>query len=119
MNKFTKYLFLILATLLIYFVFFHETKIVNETSIKVEEKQIINKDSTINFGCYKERMKWKGHLRYTSGPFYDINVLERTTDLTNLIDNKESITKLKMTSLKLKELPEELFLFTNFQNWNY
>lgn len=113
MNKFTKYLFLILATLLIYFVFFHETKIVNETSIKNEEKHGKIEDSTIAFGCNIERMKWKGHLKYASGPFYDLNIIKKSFDLKKLLPHKDTITVIKINSQNLKQLPEELFEFKN------
>ncbi|BAO75948.1 leucine-rich repeat domain-containing protein [Winogradskyella sp. PG-2] len=68
-----------------------------------------------NVECYEVGMKWNGHLKYTSGPFYELNVIEKTTDLKSLLVRKDTITILKINSLKLKELPEELLLFTNLE----
>lgn len=112
MSNLSKYILLIISLAIIYFFFSSETVIIHE-NIKTNKSNEI--EPIENSECYEVGMKWEGHLLYTSGPFYELNVLEQTIDLKVLLPKKESITKLKINSLNLKELPEELFLFTNLE----
>jgi len=115
MNKSLRYLSLALAALLIYLVFFHETKIVDDVSIEVREKEEIAEEFASSLGCDNERMKWKGHLVNPTGPFLKLIQIESTANLKVLLPKKDSITILKIDSQNLGELPKELFQFTNLE----
>ncbi|MGB6269874.1 MAG: hypothetical protein WBF67_12785 [Olleya sp.] len=108
-------IFFIGTILSIYLLFFHDNKIVSDSLLEVEKEEIQNDESVTYFGCNTEKMKWKGHLKYGTGPFYELNVIESTTDLKELIPKKDFITILKIDSQNLKELPEDLFLFSNLK----
>lgn len=97
-------------TFLIYIVFFGCFN-----APKEEMTSVIEEENSDFQECYGVDMKWEGHLLYTSGPFYELNVLKQTIDLKELLPEKETITKLKINSLNLKELPTELFLFSNLE----
>lgn len=73
-----------------------------------------NANSVSNQMCYEVDMKWWKQI-YISGLFYDLNSLDRTENLQELLSKKEEVKLLDINSHKLKKLPEELFLFSNLE----
>lgn len=96
------------------FVLFFLYKKTNFLSENTYEKNLIEKASNDEIHC-NEEMKWKGHLLYSSGPFYELNIIENTTNFDSLLEKKESVKKLKVVSQNLKKLPQDLFLFENLE----
>ena len=111
MKNVIKIVITLLSLLVVFFLLFNKTEIYSDGII---EAKIVDENTNFEPDC-GEKVKWEGHIIYSSGPFYELNIIESTIGLESLLEKKESVKKLKIDSQNLKELPEELFLFKNLE----
>ncbi len=115
MSKLIKYLILFLAAFFIYCILFYKAESYLGNKNELDKREDNFNSVNTYFKCNNEPMKWEGHLKYASGPFYELNRIKTTLNLNQLLSNKDSIKTLKIDSQNFKELPEELFYFSNLE----
>jgi len=111
-NNLIKYILVLVPSLVIFFFVIYKTELVYKNA-NISERVLFE---TLNYSdCSEVDMKWVGSNTYISGLFFELNGLTETKNLKKLLPKRDEIKILKIESLNLKELPQELFLFSNLK----